>query len=90
MKIKKRQAKNVYLIILDFSVLKNPLRKHQIFEKSDDFENRPSSKRYSLCKNSQFGSKIKIKKKHAKNDSLIILEFFCAKYRLKKHQIFEK
>ena len=62
MKIKKRQAKNVYLIILDFSVLKNPLRKHQIFEKSDDFENRPSSKRYSLCKNSQFGSKIKIQK----------------------------
>ena len=28
--------------------------------------------------------------KHAKDDSLITLELFCAKNRLGKHQIFEK
>ena len=40
--------------------------------------------------NCQFGSKIKIQEKHAKKESLIILELFCAKNRLGKHQIFEK
>ena len=125
---------------------KNRLRKHQILEKWDDFEKRPSCKGYSLCKivslgqrlkfkrtsqkrlfnhirvvlckkplektpniremrpfrktpimqrlyplqNSHFASKIKIKKKHAKNDSLIILDFFSANNRLRKHQILEK
>ena len=48
------------------------------------------TQRLKLLQNSQFGSKIKIGKKNAKNDSLIILELFCAKNRLRKHQIFEK
>ena len=38
----------------------------------------------------QFGSKIKILKKQAKNDSLSTLELFCAKNGSKKHLIFEK
>ena len=59
-------------------------------KKDDDFENRPSCKGYSLGKNGQFGSNIKIQKKHAKNDSLITLELFCSKTRLRKHQIFDK
>ena len=34
--------------------------------------------------------KNKNSEKHAKNDSLITLELFCAKNRLREHQIFEK
>ena len=41
---------------------KNRLRKHQIFEKRDDFENRPSCKGYSLCKIVSLGQKLKLKK----------------------------
>ena len=68
---------------------KNRLRKHQIFEKGDDFENRPSCKGYSLCKMVSLGQKLN-SEKHAKDDSLITLELFCSKNRLGKHQIFEK
>ena len=93
-KLKKKHAKKDSLITLEFFCEKNRLRKHQIFEKWDDFENRPSCMGYSLCKIVSFSHKLKLKKKkkkkHAKNDSLIILELFCAKNRLRKHQIFEK
>ena len=65
------------------------LRKHQILEKLDDFEKRPSCKGYSLCKIVSLGQRLKLKK-DAKNDSLIILDLFCAKNRLSKHQILEK
>ena len=75
--------------MLELFSAKDRLRKHQIFEKWDDFENRPSSKGYSLCKMVSLGQKLKFKK-HAKNDSLIMLELFCAKDRLREHQIFEK
>ena len=79
------------LIILELFYAKNRLGKHQIFEKWDDFENRPSCKGYRLCKIVSLGQKLKLKKKKlAKNDSLIILQFLCAKNRLRKHQIFEK
>ena len=47
-------------------------------------------KGYRLCKNGQFGPKIKKGQKHAKNYSTRTLELFCAKNRSKKHQIFEK
>ena len=67
---------------------KNRLRKHQIFEKWDDFENRPSCQGYRLCKIVSLGQKLKLKK-HAKNDFLMI-ELFCAKNRLRKHQRFGK
>ena len=40
--------------------------------------------------NSQFGSKIKIKKKHAKHDFLIMLDLLCAKNRLREHKILGK
>ena len=43
-----------------------------------------------FAKNGQFGSKIKIRKKHAKNDSTNTLKLFCAKNGSKKHLIFEK
>ena len=41
---------------------KNRLKKHQIFEKWDDFENRPSCKPYSLCKIVTLGQKLKFQK----------------------------
>ena len=42
---------------------KDRLRKHQIFEKWDDFENQPSCKGYSFSKIVSFGQKLKLKKK---------------------------
>ena len=41
---------------------KNRLRKHQIFQKWDDFENRPSCKGYSLGKMVSLGQKLKFRK----------------------------
>ena len=84
-----KHAKNDSLITLELFCAKNRLRKHQIFEKSDDFENRPSCKGYSLCKMVSLGQKLRFTK-DAKTDSLITLELFCAKNRSRKHQIFEK
>ena len=49
---------------LELFCAKNRWKKHQIFEKSDDFENRPScnacspSKGYSLCKIVSLGQKL--------------------------------
>ena len=40
--------------------------------------------------NLHFGSKIKIPKKHVKIHSTNHLQFFCAKNRSEKHQMFEK
>ena len=37
---------------------KNPWNKHQILEKWDDFENRPSCKGYRLCKMVSLGQKL--------------------------------
>ena len=75
--------------MLELFCAKNRLRKHQIFEKRDDFENLPSCKGYSFCNIVSLAQKLKLKK-HAKNDSLIMLELFCGKDRLRKHQILEK
>ena len=68
---------------------KNRFKKHQIFEKWDYFQNRPSGKGYSPCKILTLGQKLKFKK-HVKIHSTNYLEFFCAKIPFKKHQIFEK
>ena len=38
------------------------LKKHQIFKKCDEFENRPSCKGYSLCKMISLGQKLKMPK----------------------------
>ena len=68
---------------------KNRFKKHQIFEKWDFFQNRPSCKGYSPCKILTLGQKLKFKK-HVIIHSTNYLELFCAKNRSKKHQIFEK
>ena len=46
---------------------KNRLKKHQIFQKWDDFENRPSCKAYSLCKIVTLGQKFKFQKNMSKS-----------------------
>ena len=53
-----------------WSVQKIAPKKHQIFEKRDHFQNRPSCKGYSLCKIGHFLSKIK----NAKNMRIRILQ----------------
>ena len=70
---------------------KNSSKKHQICEKWDHFENRPSCKGYSPCQILTLGQKLKFQKTcqnpfEKKNH----LEVFCAKKRSKKHQICEK
>ena len=57
-----KHAKNDSLITLELFCAKNRLRKHQIFEKSDDFENRPSCKGYGVCKMVSLGQKLKFTK----------------------------
>ena len=41
---------------------KDRLKKHQIFEKWDNFKNRPPCKNYSLCKIVSLGQKLQMKK----------------------------
>ena len=45
-----KHAKTHSTRVLKLFCAKNRSKKHQIFEKWDDFENRPSSKGYSPCK----------------------------------------
>ena len=85
---------------LDFFCAKNRWKKHQIFEKEGNFENRPSCKGYAHAKaidSAKFSVWVKnekhiykMSKAHAKNISISTVEFFCAKNLWKKHQLFEK
>ena len=69
--------------------------KHQIFERWDDFENRPSCKDYSPCKSYSLwkmvslGQKLKMPKTWDKPFCKNI-RVVCAKNRSRKHQILEK
>ena len=71
-------------------------KKHQIFEQSDDFENRPSCKGNSLCKGYShckivnLGQKLKWPKTCAKRLYKNTRVVLCKKPLEKKHQIFEK
>ena len=79
-----KRAKNDSTSTLQLLCEKNRWKKHQIFEKWDHFENRPSCKGYRLCKMVSFGSKTQMAKNVAKNDSASALELFCAKKPLEK------
>ena len=68
---------------------KNRLRKHQIFEKGDDFEHRPSCRGYSLCKIVSFGQKLKFEKTCEKRFFNHIRVVKCKK-RFRKRQIVVK
>ena len=54
-----KRAKNDSTSTLELFCAKNRLKKHQIFEKWDHFENRPSWKGYRFCKMVSFGQKFK-------------------------------
>ena len=54
-----KRAKNDSASTLELFCAKNRLKKHQIFEKWDHFENRPSCKGYRLCKMVSLGQKFK-------------------------------
>ena len=61
-----------------------------IFEKLDDFENRPSCKGYSLCKLVSLGKKLKSPKTCARrvyNNTRVVM---CKKSMEKTRNIFEK
>ena len=88
-KILKNMRKNDSLIILELFCGKNRLRKQQMFEKWDGFENTRSCKGYSLCKIVSLGQKLKFIKTCEKRFFNHIRVVLC-KSRLKKHQIFEK
>mgnify|MGYP007094275826 CR=1 FL=1 len=91
-----KHVKNHSTRILELFCAKTCSKKHQILEKWDKFENRPSCKGYSpckgysLCKMVSLGQKLKMPKTWKKNHSTRILKLFCPKNRSKKHQIFEK
>ena len=54
-----KRAKNDSTSTLELICAKNRLKKHQIFEKWDHFENRPSWKGYRFCKLVSLGQKFK-------------------------------
>ena len=54
-----KRAKNDSTSTLELFCAKNRCKKHQIFEKIDQFENRPSCKGYRLCKMVSLGQKFK-------------------------------
>ena len=54
-----KRAKNDSTSTLELFCAKNRLKKHQIFEKWDHFENRPSWKGYRFCKMVSLGQNLK-------------------------------
>ena len=64
----KNMRKTILQELLELFCAKNRSKKHQIFQKWDDFENRPSCKGYSpckgysLCKMVSLGQKLKMPK----------------------------
>ena len=75
---------------LDLSCAKNRLKKHQIFEKWDYFENGPSCKAYSLWKIVSLAQKFKFQKTCQNLFYKWFRVVLCKKNRVKKHQIFQK
>ena len=69
---------------------KNRSKKHEIFEKWEHFENRPSCKGYSLCKILTLGQKLKFQKTCQNPFYKSFRVVLCKKTASKKHEIFEK
>ena len=88
--------KNDSLRTLELFCANNRSKKHQIFEKWDNFENLPSCKGYSPCKGyslgemHSLGKKFKMPKRYEKRFFKNVTVVLCKKNRWKKHQIFEK
>ena len=84
-----KRAKNDSTSTLELFCAKNRCKKHQIFEKWDHFENRPSWKGYRFCKMVSLGQKFKwpktCEKIFYKHVRVVLWKNRCI-----KHQIFEK
>ena len=90
-----KHAKNHSTRTLEFFCAKNGLKKHQIFQKRDNLKIGYLAKAIAHAKatpsvNCSVCNKILKCQKHAKNHSTRTLEFFSAKNRFKKQQIFQK
>ena len=87
-----KHAKTDSIRTLELFCAKSPLKKHQIFEKWDQFENRPCCKGYgpckdySLCKMVSLGQKFKMPKTCEKRFYKNIRVVMRKKNRSKKHQ----
>ena len=84
-----KRAKNDSTSTLELLCAKNRFKKHQIFEKWDHFENRPSWKGYRLCKMVSLGENFKWPKTREKRfyrDARFVL---CKKPREKTPNIRE-
>ena len=59
---KKKTCEKRFYNLIRVDLCKKPLKKPQIFDKREDFKNRPLCKRYSLFKMVSLGQKLKFKK----------------------------
>ena len=90
-----KTCQNRFCIHIGVILCKNRSKKHQIFQKWDDVENRPSCKvyslcmGYSLCKILNLGKNLRLPKTCQNLFSIRIGVILCQK-TLKKHQIFQK
>ena len=85
-----KHAKNHSTRTLELFCAKNRSKKHQIFEKRDDFENRPSCKGYSPCKMLSLGQKLEMPKTCEKPFYKNIRVVLCKKPLEKTPNIREK
>ena len=74
-----RRAKNDYTSTLELFCAKNLWKKHHIFEKWDQFENRPSCKGYRICKMVSLGQKLKWPKTYKKRFYKYVRVVLCKK-----------
>ena len=83
----RKNAKNDRLITLELLCAKNRLRKHKYSRNETILKIGHQAKPIAVAK---YAVWVKNSNKNSRNDSFITLELFCAKNRLRKHQIFEK
>ena len=74
-----KRAKKDSTSTLELFCAKNRFKKHQIFEKWDHFENRPSCKGYRLCKMVSLGQRLKWPKTREKRFYKHVRGFLCKK-----------
>ena len=72
--------------MLELFSAKKPVEKRPNIWEMRQFWKSAIMQRLQPLQNGHFGSKIKIEKKYAENDSLIMLELFCAKNAWEKNK----
>ena len=90
-----KHAKNYSTRTVELFCAKSGSKKHQIFEKWDNFENRPPCKGYSLCmgynlcKMVSLGQKLKMPKRYEKRFYKSVTFVLCKKSLQKTENIWE-